>query len=82
MSLYSRLALQFSLEGVVFSLMNENLSHKRKEIEVMTTVETGGRCSNANMCHHIILICDHAKVTITKILRIKEKENVQSVFIY
>ncbi len=30
MSLYSRLALQFSLEGVVFSLMNENLSHKRK----------------------------------------------------
>jgi hypothetical protein len=31
MSLYSRLALQFSLEGVVFSLMNENLSHKREK---------------------------------------------------
>jgi hypothetical protein len=54
--------------------MNENLSHKRKEIQVMTTVETGGGCSNANMCHHIGLIGDHAKVTTTRII-IKEKEN-------
>jgi len=40
---------------------------RKKEIKVMTIVETGGGCSNANMCQHIGLICDHAKViTATK----------------
>ncbi len=83
MSLCSPLALQLSLEGVVFSLMNESLSHthKRKETQVMTTVETGGGCSNTNMCHRIGLMYDHAKVpTTTRIIIIIREKKIQSVF--
>ena len=77
MSLRSRLALQFSLEGIMFLLMNGNLSHRRKETQVMTFIETGGRRSNANMCHYIGQMRDHAKVTTTIITR---KEKTRSVF--
>ena len=45
--------------------MTERESARAEEIQVMTMVETVGGCSNANMCHRIGLMGDHAKVRTT-----------------